>query len=189
MARCSRSPEEPPAGAAHALGSVRLAGFLLLAGAALALFASFLPLGQATFPPEGGDPGATVITIPARPLLVLAQIPNGLLGAPFPLVELIGLWGLPLALAALGTSALVAPRRRRTRKSANVAVTLACVGLFYYALYCLVFVALNRFLGPAYASISFGVGPFVAGAGYFCAIAGADGSPSPVRGRAQSHTR
>jgi hypothetical protein len=188
MARRNRSPEDPPADAAHARGSVRLAG-LLLVGAALAVFASFLPLGQATFPPEGGDPGATVITIPAHPLLVLAQIPNGLLGAPFPLVELLGLWGLPLALAALGTSALVAPRRRRTSRSANVAVTLACVGLFYYALHCLDFVVVTRFVGPAFASISFGIGPFVAGAGYFCAIAGADGLPSPVRAKAQSHTR
>jgi hypothetical protein len=100
------------------------------------------------------------------------------------LAELLGLWSLPLALAALGTSALVAPTRRRTSRSANVAVTLACVGLFYYALHCLVFVALNRIVGPAYAAISFGIGPLVAGAGYVCAIAGAGGLPSRVRAHA-----
>ena len=66
---------------------------------------------------------------------------------------------------------------------------LACVGLFYYALHCLDFVVVTRFVGPAFASISFGIGPFVAGAGYFCTIAGADGLPSPVRAKAQSHTR
>jgi hypothetical protein len=188
MAWRNRSPEDPPAGAAHARGSVRLAGALLLAGAALAVCASFLPLGQSTYPPQGGDPATTATTIPAQPLLALAQAPTDLL-APVALVELLGLWGLPLALAALGTSALVAPRRRRTSRSANVAVTLATLGLFYYALHCLIFLALNRIVGPAYAAISFGIGPVVAGAGYVCAIAGADGLPSRVRAHAESRTR
>jgi hypothetical protein len=45
MARRNCLPEDPSAGAAHSRGSVRLAGLLLLVGADLAVFTSFLSLG------------------------------------------------------------------------------------------------------------------------------------------------
>jgi hypothetical protein len=87
MAKRNRSPEDSLAGAARARRSVRRAG-ALLAGAALAMCASFLPLGQAAYPPQGGDPGTTATTIPAQPLLALAQVhPHGARGGYVYLIE------------------------------------------------------------------------------------------------------
>ena len=161
----------PQDDASRSLASIRFAGSLLVVGGALAFLASFLPLGQASFPPVEGDPATTLVTIPARALLEMVQSPTRLLGLSS-LFELIGQWGLPLALAALGLVVLLVPRWRQMRGHAFV-VVLAGLGIIFVLLKCLIFVAFTHLGNLVTPSTSFGIGPFIALLGYVCAGVGA----------------
>ena len=158
-----------------------LAAGALIAGGALAVGASFLPLGQAVYPASFGQDAGTIISFPVNDLIYwLADMARS--PARFSLSTVIWaffVWGAPALLVALGL-ALAMARRWRPRQRVMVAgVALVALGAGYAALMCWAY--LHPFFGSNGATRSLLSGPVVSFLGYALALAGALLLPSASR--------
>jgi len=144
----------------------------LVAGGALAIGGTFLPLGQAVYPAMSGEPASMFTDIPAHDLtLWLVEM----LRTPYRLsvstiIWAIFLWGAPSLLAAIGLALVWARRWRPTWRSVLAVLTLVALGAGFTALSCVGY--LHPFFGSQGASRTLGYGPAVEFAGYLLALMG-----------------
>ena len=147
----------------------------LIAGGGLALLATFLPRGQADYAASFGDAALTIVSIPARDLLTIwrfnLQHPDGgIVGTSF---STLIVWGVPIALAMIGTVLLAEPGWSPTWRARVGTMVLAVIGVCFLGLSCLGF--LYPLFGSQGATRTLEYGAGVAALGYLCALAGAIG--------------
>jgi hypothetical protein len=147
------------------------AGALLLGGG-LAFIATFLPLGQTTYPAASGQPASTSLSIPGQDLTKAVEVnfsarSGGILDTVF---WAFTLWGVPLFLAALGGALLLARRWTPAPRVWAAALVLIELGAGFTLVSTWVY--LNITIGTGGAIRSLEHGPGVSLFGYVCALAG-----------------
>lgn len=150
----------------------RSAAGVLFVGGLLAFAASFLPLGQLSYPAIDGEPASTFVEIPGQ---TLARITQQTIQTPYRLgietcLLFAGVWAAPLLLAALGMAPLVRRRPVRARAWA-FGLLLILLGAGVTVLYCALYLLFphGEVIHPK-ATLEYG--PAVVLSGYLLALVG-----------------
>ncbi len=155
-------------------GPRRIAACVLFAGGALALAATFLPLGYATYPASYGEIASTTLEIPAHDLIVAIQY-----NVQYPRESDIGgtcfwaflLWGAPLILAAAGLVLLLARRWNPRRRVWIVTLIVALLGAGFMLVSCQFYVySFFGLQGATAHTLTYGAGLSLLG--YLAALVG-----------------
>jgi hypothetical protein len=143
---------------------------MVVVGGMLAILASLVPWVRVAYPAIDGEPASTVVDSPGRDLLV-ALAPNRL--GPSLIIQTLILWGVPLALAALGTAALVRHGHLPVPRRIEItALLLAVVGATGTILEAVLLYSLFGSLSVIRGTHALEYGPGMALLGYLTALVG-----------------